>query len=70
MDSRGRAPVEAEAGGRMQPQTTTANRKPITNHQSVLTDPAVVVAVVLDVSAQGCDVDLDFLEDAPVAVAV
>ncbi|MGA7125540.1 MAG: hypothetical protein WBZ19_04485 [Chthoniobacterales bacterium] len=54
----------------MQPQTTTANRKPITNRQSVLTDPAVVVAVVLDVSAQGCDVDLDFLEDAPVAVAV
>jgi hypothetical protein len=28
-----------------------------------------VVAAVLDVSAQGCDVDSDFLEDAPVAVA-
>jgi hypothetical protein len=70
MDSRGRAPVEAEAGGRMQPQTTTANQSLITNHQSVLTDPTVVVAVVLDVSAQGFDVDLDFLEDAPVAVAV
>jgi hypothetical protein len=52
----------------MQSQTTTANQSLIANQ--FLTDPAVVVAVVLDVSAQGCDVDLDFLEDAPVVVAV
>jgi hypothetical protein len=58
-------------------QSQTANRKlpaanqsPITSHFSLLTDPAVVVvAAVLGVSAQGYDVDLDFLEDVPVAVA-
>jgi hypothetical protein len=45
-------------------------QEPPTNHQSLLTDPAaVVVAAVPDVSARGYDVDLDFLEDAPVAVA-
>ena len=73
-DSKGRAPVEAEPGRRR--AYATANRKrptencqPPTNHQSLLTDPAaVVVAGVPDVSARGYDVDLDFLEDAPVAV--
>jgi hypothetical protein len=51
-------------------QLQTANQSLITNQFSLLTDPAVVAAVVLDVSAQGCDLDLDFLEDAPAAVAV
>ena len=63
---KGRAPVEAEAGRRW--AFATANYQPPTNHYSLLTDPAVVVAV-LDVAAQGCDADLDFLEDVPVAVA-
>jgi len=60
-DSKGRAPVEAEADRRR--AYAIANRKllsahhsPITSPFSLLTDPAVVVEAVLDVSAQGCDV--------------
>jgi hypothetical protein len=53
-DSKRRVPVEAEAGRRR--AFATADRPRITNHQSLLSEPAAV----LGVWAQGCDVDLDF----------